>query len=104
MGLNTLFELLVNVERSNVADEFYQHFFLSLLNDILAVMTDSFHKSGFNQQCRLLMNMFASIESGNIRAPLWDPSQGNFSNNQQYMREYVANLLATSFPNMTQYA
>lgn len=46
-GLNILLELLNNISADeNVSNAFYQKYFLSLLQDIFFVLTDSFHKSG----------------------------------------------------------
>ena len=46
IGLLTLYQLWVNIQHSEIAPAFYQTFLLSLLNDLLTVLTDSFHKSG----------------------------------------------------------
>lgn len=35
-----------------------------------------------------------------IRGPLWDASQGTYASNKDYVQQYVANLLTTSFPNL----
>jgi hypothetical protein len=41
-------------------------------------------------------------QSGQVTLPLFDPATAApDATNQQFMREYVANLLATSFPNLT---
>jgi hypothetical protein len=46
-GLNILLELLHNISADeNVSNAFYQKYFLSILQDIFFVLTDSFHKSG----------------------------------------------------------
>jgi len=98
-------ELLHHVAQSGpeVSSAFYQQYFLSLLQDILYVLTDTFHKSAFKLQAEILMSMFAAVEAGYIRAPLWNTSQVQdpAMTNQRYLREFVANLLATAFPNVT---
>ena len=38
-GLNLLLELLVMFESSNVATQFYQTYYMQLVNEIFAVMT-----------------------------------------------------------------
>lgn len=38
-GLNLLLELLVMFESSNVATQFYQTYYMQLINEIFAVMT-----------------------------------------------------------------
>mmetsp|Transcript_9304 Transcript_9304/g.29578 ORF Transcript_9304/g.29578 Transcript_9304/m.29578 type:complete len:1130 (-) Transcript_9304:499-3888(-) len=101
-GLEILYELLLNVGRANDAAKqpFYQAFLLALLQDILAVMTDRLHKSGFKMHATLLRHIFHLVEAGQVTAPLF-PSHDHHASNQAFLREHVANLLATSFPNLT---
>ncbi len=48
-GLNILLEMLINISGDeNMSNAFFQQYFLSLLQDIFFVLTDSFHKSGNN--------------------------------------------------------
>ena len=42
-GLNLLLELLVMFESSNVATQFYQTYYMQLINEIFAVMTGEEH-------------------------------------------------------------
>jgi exportin-1 len=46
-GLNTLLELLNNVQASQVSNDFYRAFYLGLLQDVFSVLTDTLHKPGF---------------------------------------------------------
>lgn len=43
--------------------------------DILAVMTDRLHKSGFKMHATLLRHMFQLVEAGQVTLELYDPSQ-----------------------------
>ena len=45
-GLITLSELWANIERSEAANAFFKAYLVSLLNDLLSVLTDTLHKSG----------------------------------------------------------
>jgi exportin-1 len=47
-GLNILMELLKNISDSgpDVSSLFYKTYFLSVLQDVFYVLTDTFHKSG----------------------------------------------------------
>jgi len=104
-GLNILLELLKNISDSgpDISSAFYKTYFLSLLQDIFYVQTDTFHKSGFKLQATILSQMFNTVESGGIGAPLWDPNvmQDPSLTNQLYLRNYVTNLLASAFPNLS---
>lgn len=43
--------------------------------DILAVMTDRLHKSGFKMHATLLRHMFQLVEAGHVTMDLYDPAQ-----------------------------
>jgi exportin-1 len=102
MGLNTLYELFEHVEKANVANQFYQAYYLPLLTDILAAMTDTFHKSGFALQVRLLQHMFSVVVSGTLSAPLWDSARHTgINDNVTFMQQYMAHTLGEAFPNLT---
>eukprot|EP00640_Fibrocapsa_japonica_P002556 CAMPEP_0113937454 /NCGR_PEP_ID=MMETSP1339-20121228/4074_1 /TAXON_ID=94617 /ORGANISM="Fibrocapsa japonica" /LENGTH=254 /DNA_ID=CAMNT_0000940225 /DNA_START=72 /DNA_END=836 /DNA_ORIENTATION=- /assembly_acc=CAM_ASM_000762 len=102
-GLEILHELLQNVGRTpEVAQGFYQSFLLVLIQDILAVMTDRLHKSGFKLHATLLRHMFHLVEMGQVTAPLFDVAQfPSNKTNHEFLREHVANMLISSFPNLT---
>ncbi|KAI9592800.1 CRM1 C terminal-domain-containing protein [Syncephalis fuscata] len=105
-GLSICLEMLNNVSRSDaaVANVFYQNWFIGLLQDVFFVLTDCEHKSGFKMQCRVLARMFELVESNSISVPLYNPSQVSDPNmtNQQYLQEYVSNLLQNAFPHLQQ--
>eukprot|EP00698_Gefionella_okellyi_P014806 TRINITY_DN4120_c0_g1_i1.p1 TRINITY_DN4120_c0_g1~~TRINITY_DN4120_c0_g1_i1.p1 ORF type:complete len:1054 (-),score=265.94 TRINITY_DN4120_c0_g1_i1:42-3203(-) len=100
-GLYTLSELLKNVQQSEFANPFHQTYFLSILQDLFVALTDTFHMAGFKLQALLLQYMFGLVESGAITAPLWDPSQVQASSNQQFLRDFFMNLLASAFANLS---
>jgi len=87
----------------DVAAMFYTTYFLSLLQDIFYVLTDTFHKSGFKLQATILAQMFDTVESGGIRAPLWDPAaiQDSTITNQKFLRQYITTLIGSAFTNLT---
>ena len=50
--------------------------------------------------------MFGVVESSRLTVPLWSDEQGGptaFPNNSIFLRQYVANLLARAFPNLSKY-
>merc|ERR1711920_277489 len=101
-GLETLHSLLINVRSHNeIAQSFYSSFYLVLLQDILAVLTDRLHKNGFKMHATILKHMFSLVEAGEITAPL-DPSVSGGRTNSAFMREHVVKMISTSFPNMSQ--
>eukprot|EP01114_Cavostelium_apophysatum_P018509 TRINITY_DN573_c0_g1_i3.p1 TRINITY_DN573_c0_g1~~TRINITY_DN573_c0_g1_i3.p1 ORF type:complete len:800 (-),score=222.53 TRINITY_DN573_c0_g1_i3:116-2515(-) len=104
-GLNILLEMLQNVSKAgtDVSSAFYKTYFLPILQDVFFVLTDTFHKSGFKLQATILLQCFHTVEQGRINVPLWDPAtvQDPSMTNQKFMREYVVNLLAGAFKNLT---
>ena len=102
-GLEILHELLLNVGRTpNVAQGFYQLFLLALIQDVLAVMTDRLHKSGFKMHATLLLHMCHLVQMNQVTVPLFDvatapPGQTNSA----FLRDHISNILISSFPNLT---
>jgi len=100
-GLNLLMDLLAQFAQSEYATQFYQAFYVTILQEVFAIMTDSFHKPGFKMHARILHHLFGITSPTVITAPLWDPSAGAaYVSNDAYVREYVAKLLRSSFPNL----
>lgn len=85
-----------------VSNVFFQQYFLSIVQDIFFVLTDTDHKSGFKLQSVLLARMFQLAELNIIQTPIWDPAQVADSNmtNALFLREYCAKLLQTAFPHV----
>ncbi len=64
---------------------------------------DSFHKPGFKLHARILHHLFSTVNSGVIKAPLWDEAAKGptaYPNNAVFVHEYVSDLLSRSFPNL----
>eukprot|EP01130_Rhizamoeba_saxonica_P016761 TRINITY_DN7811_c0_g1_i1.p1 TRINITY_DN7811_c0_g1~~TRINITY_DN7811_c0_g1_i1.p1 ORF type:complete len:1054 (-),score=219.08 TRINITY_DN7811_c0_g1_i1:70-3231(-) len=104
-GLNILLELLqlVHDDDAGVTNTFYQNFFLSLIQDIFCVLTDSLHKTGFSTQARIILEMVRAVDSGKISVPLWEQgTQDPTMTNQRFLREYMMHLLSQAFPNLAQ--
>ncbi|KAJ6360390.1 hypothetical protein OIU85_004473 [Salix viminalis] len=102
-GLNLLLEMLKNFQASEFCNQFYRSYFLTIEQEIFAVLTDTFHKPGFKLHILVLQHLFCLVESGALTEPLWDAATISYSypNNAMFVREYTIKLLSTSFPNMT---
>jgi len=85
-----------------VTNAFFQQYFLSILQDIFFVLTDTDHKSGFKLQSVVLARLYQLIELNVIQTPLFDPAQVSdpSMNNVAFLREYTANLLKNAFPHV----
>lgn len=104
-GLTILHNMLVNVSGHAAAQDFYKVFFVSLLEHIFAVVSDPAHQSGFKQICDILALMIALVEAGDIKVPLWEAAQVTdpAMTNQLFVRQYLATLLQSAFPNLQPY-
>ncbi|XP_072954085.1 protein EXPORTIN 1A [Typha angustifolia] len=102
-GLNLLLEMLKNFQVSEFCNQFYRSYYLTIEQEIFAVLTDSFHKPGFKLHVLVLQHMFCLVDSGSLTEPLWDSSTAPYphQNNMMFVRDYTIKLLGTSFPNMT---
>jgi len=101
IGLNTMLKMLSNFESSQAAAQFYKTYYMHMLKEILKVLSDTFHKPGFVLHCKLMMKLFVVCQSGAIPVPLWNPKQGNFPNNVQFVQQSVAHLIKNTFKNIS---
>ncbi|XP_031774792.1 exportin-1, partial [Apis florea] len=97
IGLQILYQLLQNIEVSTPdAQNFHQTYFTDILQHIFSVVTDSSHIAGLNMHATILAYMFSLVELGRIKVPL-----GPVPDNTLYVQEFVARLLKTAFPHLT---
>lgn len=90
---------------AQIANQFFQQYYLSILQDTFFVLTDADHKSGFKLQSLLLARMVQLVATDAIQAPLYDPAVVNDPNmtNAKFVRDYTANLLKSAFPHAARY-
>ncbi|XP_027913553.1 protein EXPORTIN 1A-like isoform X3 [Vigna unguiculata] len=102
-GLNLLFEMLKKFQASEFCNQFYRTYFLTIEQEIFAVLTDTFHKPGFKLHVLVLQHLFCLADSGSLTEPLWDASTNAYPypSNAAFVREFTIKLLSTSFRNMT---
>ena len=102
MGLEILGELLEKVAVTpQICDSFFQTFLILLVNEVLGIMTDRLHKSGFKLQVMVLMHLFRSVQLNQIKSPIFNVAEHpTIQDNAQYLRETVINLLVEAFPNL----
>jgi exportin-1 len=115
LGLGVLYKLFAAVcleiinnfssADPQIANQFFQQYYLSILQDTFFVLTDADHKSGFKLQSLLLARMVQLVATDSIHAPLFDPAVVNDPNmtNAKFARDYTANLLKSAFPHAARY-
>ncbi|KAK4535897.1 hypothetical protein CDCA_CDCA06G1922 [Cyanidium caldarium] len=99
-GLQTMLELLRNVDESGHSGYFYQRYFLLILNDILAVLTDTLHKPGFAWHAEILMHLFHAVKSGLVQLEEQKRAGDTNAPAEAYVRQHLIALLRGAFPNM----
>jgi len=100
-GLSLLLEILKKFQASGFQNQFYKTYFLTIEQEIFAVLTDTFHKPGFKLHVSVLQHLFCAVDG--LTEPLWDASSVpyQYTDNAMFVRDYTIKLLGTSFPNMT---
>jgi exportin-1 len=127
-GLDILQLLLSNVASAgpDIAQPFYSSYFLTLVQEILVVMSDRLHKAHFKMHATILRHLFHLVEAGGVSTPLWDcPAAAAVGaksayeaklqsaalanggvvpaallSNQQFLRDYIRAIIAQSFPHL----
>merc|ERR1740129_168385 len=102
-GLNILLQLLHNVSNHpEAAQSFYQTYYTDILQHMFSVVTDTSHTAGLTMHATILAYVFALVESGKVTVALSPstPTAGP-AGNVTYVPEFVANLLRTAFPHLS---
>jgi exportin-1 len=96
IGLETMNELLSKVVLNNeIANVFFQNFYMLIMQDTFYVLTDSLHKSGFYKQALIIMKLVAIVENEMFVGTLSE----NYSSNKEFVIEYLSDTLVKLFPN-----
>jgi exportin-1 len=107
-GLNMCLELINNIADTDVqtSNAFFQQFFITILQDVFFVITDTDHKAGFKTQSMLLMRMFYFVHPADgtppkIQGTIYSPDQvAGGTPNREFLAEFVKGLLHNAFPNL----
>jgi len=96
-GLSILYQLLQNVSsHPDAAQSFYQTYYTDILQHMFSVVTDTSHTAGLTMHATILAYMFTLVENGKISVALGQPT-----NSILFIQTYVANLLKTAFPHLS---
>lgn len=96
IGLDTMSELLTKVvSNQEIANVFFQNFYMPILQDTFFVLTDSLHKSGFYKQALIIMRLISVVENDIFEGTLSE----EVSSNKEFVIEYLSDALVKLFPN-----
>lgn len=102
-GLQMCNELIDNMAEAEpgISTQFFQAFFVTILQDVFFVLTDPDHKAGFKFQTSLLSRMFYLVEVGKIPGPIYADGQApGGTPNKDFLQKFTADLLVNAFPNL----
>ena len=101
-GLVICQQLLKNIiaqSNTHFTAAFFQSFYLSLMQDVFSVLTDSSQKSGFKYQSEILSFLFSILTNGTLQVPL-APAISTPADNAGYVRDWLIARLVAAFPNL----
>ncbi|PON93188.1 Coatomer beta subunit [Trema orientale] len=98
-GLNLLLDLLKMFQKLESCNQFYQTYYLTILQEIFAVLTDTFHILQFELHVMVLQHLFCLVVGNNglLTEPLWDADilpHEPFIDNEDFVRDYTEKLIA----------
>jgi exportin-1 len=104
IGLLTFSELIEQFQvcPENVRNDFFTMCLYTMLQDVVNLITDRDHKSGFATQCRIMAQILKVVNSNVITIPLFNPQNVNDPNmtNEIYFREMVTSTFDVNFPHI----
>merc|ERR1719153_243042 len=99
-GLSILFQLLQNVSNHpEAAQSFYQTYYTDILQHMFSVVTDTSHTAGLTMHATILAYMFTLVESEKVTVPL--NAADKTVTNMVHIQGFVANLLKSAFPHLS---
>ncbi|KAL4493983.1 hypothetical protein ABPG72_022000 [Tetrahymena utriculariae] len=99
IGLDVLIYIMKQVNTNQgIANQFYQIYYLNILKDVLEVLTDGFHKSGFKQQCTIFQMLIGIVKAQFLTVPIVEQQTVD---NATYVYEFLTNVLSNHFNNVS---
>jgi len=93
-GLNILYQLLQNISQvDQAAQQFYQLYFIDILQHVFSVVTDTSHTASMTAHAAILAYMFSLVEQHKIKVKFSE----KLENNLLFVQLHVGNLLKTEF-------
>ncbi|XP_021952679.1 exportin-1 [Folsomia candida] len=100
IGLQILYTLLqsMSLQPAEIAQSFYETYFLDILQHIFSVVTDTSHTASLSMHATILAYLFSIVEMGRVQLP-GAPAGSNGV--VSVVQAYVADLLKRAFPHLT---
>ncbi len=101
IGFEILLKLLQNVRENagEVAQGFYQAYYLEIMQHVFSVVTDTSHIAGLTYQSQILAHMFSLLENNSIQVPLSADVQMP-AQNIEYVQQHIFKLMKVAYPHL----
>lgn len=107
IGLKSLWDLNERISsHPQICSLFFVSFYSQILKEVLMVLTDCRHLSGFKLQCQILQQLLAIVDKESpyplIHAPIQDSNGQSHSlqSNKDFVRDFLISSIMESFPNL----
>jgi len=103
IGLKSLWDLNERISsHPHISSLFFVSFYSQILKEVLMVLTDCRHLSGFKLQCQILQQLLAIIDKESLNAPIQDGNgqPHNMQGNKDFVKEFLISTIMESFPNL----
>jgi len=97
-GMGLFLGLITKMANSPKCDSFFQQHLIKLLDRLLSVLTDTFHKNNFKMHAMTLQRIISIVESPRLGVQLYPP--GMFSSNSEFLHAHMVKVLSQAFPNV----
>jgi hypothetical protein len=103
IGLKSVWDLNDRVMSvAQICQPFYVEFYSILFNEIIQVMTDCKHLSGFKLQCKIAQQLIQVIEQNLVgqRMNTFNGSPHAYASNKEYAIVLITDCVLNLFPNL----
>ncbi|KAJ5067402.1 exportin-1 [Anaeramoeba ignava] len=101
LGLKSLHLLFQKISsQSENAGNFYQQFYLVILNELLIIIFDTFHKQTIHNQIQFLQHLIHLVNHNKILVTLFPDFSDSYDQNEHFVKDFIFNFLKSNFPNL----
>ncbi|GAB5354779.1 hypothetical protein AAMO2058_000148600 [Amorphochlora amoebiformis] len=100
-GMELFLSMITKFASSVKCNDFFSRYMLKLVQELFAVLTDTFHKTNFKLHAMTLQRLMMIADSPTLTVQLWNPAMGQqYTSNSEFLHHHMITLLQTAFPNV----
>lgn len=103
IGLKSMWDLNDRISsHPHICSLFFVSFYTQIIKEVLMVMTDCRHLSGFKLQCKILQQLIGIIDRDSINAPVQDTNgqAHTMPSNKDFVKDLLSTTIMDLFPNL----